>query len=154
MGGSGCLSLAGMWPDREPPRMYEDSDFLDLESGQEMRAMMHSVVRIGGPEEAAREAWSTMFGRGSTIVTLTSGGAEAMLESVREPLTSGITDESFQSFAFYLPLIGCATLAETRSEQIDAWMGPTQVYVRESEEDRAVLVVSRSSAIKAFETLL
>ncbi|HTF45762.1 MAG TPA: hypothetical protein VK641_17780 [Terriglobales bacterium] len=141
----------GIWPNREPPRMYQDSDFLDLESGLEMRSMMHSVVRIGGPEDAARQAWSTMFGRGSTVVTLAAGGAENMLDSMRESLTRGITDESFQSFAFYFPLFGRATLAQATSEEMNAWMGPAQVYVRESEEDDAVLVVSRASAMAALE---
>ena len=145
----------GLWPDREPPRMYRDSDFLDLEFGQELNTMMHTVVQIGGQEEAARGAWETMFGRGSTVVTLATGGAEAMLEATREALVREITDESFQSFGFYFPLIGRAALVEALAGQkagrgglLDAWLGPVDVYVRESEEDGSVLVVSRRSAVE------
>ncbi|HMF65576.1 MAG TPA: hypothetical protein VK608_15910 [Edaphobacter sp.] len=140
----------GIWPDREPPRMYKDSDFLDLEFGQEMPAMMHSIVRIGGTEGAAREAWNVMFGLGSTIVTLALDGTDAVLDAVRDALTRRITDESFQSFAFYFPLIGTAALAQASVEEMDEWMGPVQVYARESEEDRAVLLLSRSNAVEAL----
>lgn len=83
-------------------------------------------------------------------MTLALDGADAVLDAVRNPLTRRITDESFQSFAFYFPLIGRAALAKASVEEIDEWMGPVQVYTRESEEDGGGVLLSRSNAVDAL----
>ncbi len=141
----------GVWPDREPPRMFKDSDFLDLEFGQSIRESMHSVVYLSGAESAVCEARQMMFGLGCLLITLTSGEGSGLLDAVREPLRRNITDESFRDFPFYFPLIGGAALAAATPIQMDAWLGPVQLYVRESEEDSAILVLSRGCALEALE---
>jgi len=133
----------GIWPDREPPRMYEDRDFLDLEYGAKFPQMVHSVVKAGMTEDAALHAWRTMFGTGSTILTLADGSSDNMLEAVREPLLAAIQDESFRSFPWYFPLLGRNSLGHEKEGLLDCWLGPACVYIRESEEDSGLLAISR-----------
>jgi hypothetical protein len=89
-------------------------------------------------------AWSTMFGTGSTILTLGPGGGASLLDTIREYLKKPITDESFQDFPFYFPLLGRNALHHAQTSQMEGWLGPTQLYLRESEEDKAVLLLART----------
>ena len=133
----------GVWPDQAPPRTFEESDFMDLEAGQTLRKSTHTVVRIGGEPKVMRSAWVTMFGLGSAVLTLTHGGAQVFLDATRAVLTSRITDESFQSFPFYFPLISAKLLRDGTSEELASWLGGVEIYLRESEEDHAILLLSR-----------
>ena len=133
----------GRWPDQPPPRMTRVSDMLDLAWGEALRRPYHSVVQLGATGEAMDTAWTTMFGLGATIITLVPDGPSAMLASIREPLREDITDESFQDFPFYFPLLSTKTALQASAEQLGNWLGPAELYIRESEEDRAVLVLSR-----------
>jgi hypothetical protein len=132
----------GIWPDRQPPRMYEDRDFLDLEYGAAFPKMMHSVAKAGAAEESALHAWRTMFGTGSTILTLARGPSQQLLEAMHEPLLSLIHDEAFRSFPWYFTLLGRNALSQASGDLLNRWLGPVSFYMRESEEDNSLLLVS------------
>jgi hypothetical protein len=132
----------GLWPNQEPPRMTTREDILNMEWGSKPRLPYHSVTMLHATGTILHSAWSTMFGTGSTILTLGAGGGSALLAATREYLKRPITDESFQDFPFYFPLLGKKTLQHATASELDGWLGPTRLYLRESEEDNAVLLLA------------
>lgn len=133
----------GLWPDQAPPSMLKPEDILNMEWGAKPRLPYHSVTMLHASDTVLQTAWSTMFGTGSTVLTLGPGGGGALLHATREYLKRPIIDESFMDFPFYFPLLGLNTLRHATASQIDGWLGPAQLYLRESEEDNAVLLLAR-----------
>ncbi len=141
----------GLWPDREPPRMYEENDFLDLEFGAEMRRLMHSVVHISSEdEESVTHAWKTMFGTGSTVLALSNQTTDEILNHMRTAALGKIQDENFRGFPWYFSLIGCNAI-EAGPDLFDTWLGPVEFYLRESEEDSSIVLLGRSDFTPALE---
>ena len=143
----------GLWPDQAPPSMLKPEDILDMEWGAKPRLPYHSVTRLHATGSMLHTAWSTMFGTGSTILTLGAGGGGALLDTTREYLKRPITDESFMDFPFYFPLLGRNTLHHATAFQMEGWLGPTQLYLRESEEDNAVLLLARIAPERLLEAI-
>lgn len=147
----------GLWPDQAPPSMLKREDILNMEWGAKPRLPYHSVTMLHATGSMLHTAWSTMFGTGSTVLTLGAGGGSTLLDTTREYLKKPITDESFMDFPFYFPLLGGNTLRNATAFQMEGWLGPTQLYLRESEEDNAVLLLARipperlREAIRLFE---
>lgn len=134
----------GLWPDRKPPSMLKREDILNMEWGATPRLPYHSVAMLNATGLMLQEAWSSMFGTGSTLLTMGVGGGAALLERTREHLKRPITDESFKDFPFYVPLLGMGALKDATAPQMEGWLGPTRIYLRESEEDKAVLLLART----------
>src|SRR5579884_1417616 len=57
----------GVWPDREPPRLWSAEDFHELDPGQKIRPMMYTVFHVSGGTEASEHALSTLAGSGTLI---------------------------------------------------------------------------------------
>lgn len=143
----------GLWPDQAPPRMLKQEDILNMEWGSKPRVPYHSVAMLHATGSMLHTAWSAMFGTGSTILTLGPGGGSSLLDATREYLKKPITDESFQDFPFYFPLLGRNALHHAQASQMDGWLGPTQLYLRESEEDKAVLLLARTTPERLREAI-
>ena len=143
----------GLWPDQAPPSMLKREDILNMEWGSKPRLPYHSVTMLHATGSMLHTAWSTMFGTGSTILTLGPGGGVSLLDTTREYLKRPITDESFMDFPFYFPLLGRNTLRHSTDFQIEGWRGPTQLNLRESEEDSAVLLLARTTPERLREAI-
>lgn len=143
----------GLWPDQPPPRTMTGADILDLEWGTTPRLPMHKVAGLGADSDMLHTAWTTMFGLGSSILTLGTGGAKRMLAETRQALKAPITDEGFQDFPFYFPLLGKKALSKATVEELDSWLGSTQLYLRESEEDKAILLLTRTHPLTLSKVL-
>ena len=143
----------GLWPDQPPPRMTTRDDILNMEWGAAPRLPYHTVVQLGATGSDLKSAWTTMFGLGSTVLTFCPGAGERMLDATRQYLKQPIADESFQAFPFYFPLLGRKALENATAQELDGWLGPVQLYLRESEEDNAILLLTRSSPESLQEAL-
>jgi hypothetical protein len=133
----------GLWPDQPPPRMTTPNDILDLEWGAKPRLPYHRVTWLGASGIVLQSAWTLMFGLGSTILTLVPGGGEQMTGQTREFLRQPIVDDSFREFPFYFPLLGKKALSQATALELEGWLGPALLYMRESEEDHALLLLVR-----------
>lgn len=135
----------GLWPDQPPPSMTSRNDLLGMEWGATPRLPYHRVTSLGASGSVLHSAWITMFGLGSTTLTLVPGGGEEMIKRTREFLKQPIVDESFREFPFYFPMLGKKALSQATSLELDGWLDPALLYLRESEEDHAVLLLVRNT---------
>lgn len=131
----------GVWPDREPPRLWTKGDFEDREFGQPLPALMHTVFHVSAGGKAADHARDEMIGSGTIIYALHTDSSEKYLAAMRDLLWPRITEEALRGHPFYLPLLEVRSLQHVSAEALESWMGPACVYIRESVEDGGILII-------------
>jgi len=132
----------GVFPDRKPPAMWTVEECLDLEPGPRA-VLMHQVFHVQGGPEASRDARDRMLGAGVVVQIMTAEGSEALLQKGKELLLAPIQDPTFRAFPLYIPLLEKRSFARAKASQVSEWLCGASVYVRESAEDEAILIVSQ-----------
>ncbi len=156
----------GVWPDREPPRLWTQADFHELSLGQAPPALMHTVFHLSKGDQAAKDAWERLAGSGTLIYALLSGNPQEFHQKMGDVLMPLIREEALRGYPFYMPLLdgnslqaACAVHPGPRQKApasqiatpLDIWMGPAKFYLRESSEDKGMLIVT--SLPGAFDAL-
>lgn len=131
----------GVWPDREPPRLWRRADFHDRDFGQPLPAMMNTVFHISAGDKACVHALETMLGSATVLYALLEQGPDLYHEAMRALLLPPITEEALKSHPFYVPLMEARSLRNISDATLASWMGPAKVYIRESVEDKGILVI-------------
>src|SRR5689334_12998736 len=133
----------GVWPDRKPPTLWTQEEFLEIGPNERPRRLMHQLFRIGGSTEVRQSAHDCMLGIGVVVNMITRDDTNTLLEKGKSVLYPPITDPSFKSFSYYLPLLDRASLLAGNAQQLDSWFCGSSVYIRESFEDTGILIASR-----------
>jgi len=134
----------GVWPDREPPTGWTVEDFQQMVPGEKLRPLINIALRITGPAEARHHARDILLGRGVIVHMLTDSGGDQMIETARNLLLPPIKDPSMTGFPFYIPLLEAKSIGAATAPRLDAWCCGAHTYIRESVEDRGILILSRS----------
>lgn len=134
----------GVWPDREPPARWTMEELRDLMPGDKVRPLMNILLRVTTTQTAREHARNVMLGLGSVLQFVTASGDENLLTSARALLKPAITDPSFTSFAYYIPLLEGKSVVRATAAQLDAWSCGASAYLRESPEDKGILIISKS----------
>jgi hypothetical protein len=138
----------GVWPDREPPRSWTREELEDLEEGQRPRTLMHQVFRVTGDRAARGAATAIMLGSGSLVRTLEPASAEGLLERAAAQFLPRIDDSAFAAFRYYMPLMDARTFQVADPAILDQWACGATAYIRESPQDRAILIAARRGLLK------
>ncbi len=133
----------GVWPDREPPTLWTPADFHYLKPGEKPKDFMYQLFRVSGSLPVKEQARDVMLGLGTIIEIMTEGSSDGLLQKSRDLLLPPIKERAFRSFRFYLPLLERKSLEGAKPGQLDDWFCGASVYIRESFEDKAILIASR-----------
>jgi len=118
-----------------------------------VRPLMFQVFQISTTAQAKRHALKLLFPFGSMIELFSQESSPAVLEGMSEVLLQPIKDASFTCFAYYIPLLEAKTVAGAKTAQLESWLTACTAYIRESFEDKGVLIVSRNPLGPLLETL-
>lgn len=146
------MASFGVWPGRAYPQRATQEMAMDCAAAvltnEELPLAAHSVAHVSAGPTAGKHALDTMFGLGMTVqMVFTSAQlASRFPETSRSIFRSAITDTAFQNERYYLPLFDAALLARSTDAELDHAMCGASIYLRESPEDRSVLILRRSSA--------
>ncbi|AEU38918.1 hypothetical protein [Granulicella mallensis] len=138
----------GVWPDREPPKSWSKAIMMDAVAasfrGDEPAKPYYKLFRLTGDEGKRIEAARTMRGLGVEIQTFSKLDSEALLKRSKELFLPTIEDDRFKKERFYLPLVDRNTISSAGfAERLDLCLCGVDVYIRESAEDRGILILSR-----------
>jgi hypothetical protein len=133
----------GVWPDREPPAVWTKEEFMNVAPGEKLRPMMYQVLRITTSQEARQQARDLMLKYGPALEIMTSDDSDTFLKKTTALLLPPIKDPSYTCFPFYVPLLEVKSLIGASPEQLEAWFCGASLYIRESFEDKGILIVSR-----------
>jgi len=141
-----------VWPDRKPPAQWTMKEFLDFVPGS-APVLMYQYFRISKTPEAKDHARNTMLGYGAVSQMFSPLDWEALKKKGEEILLPTIKDPSFRGHPFYLPIFELKTLRNATAAQLDEWGCGVTVYVRESPEDKALLIACRQPLDPLLEKL-
>jgi len=132
----------GVFPDRKPPTLWTVEEFMDLEPGPRS-VLVHQVFHVQAGPEASQDARDRMLGAGVVVQIMTAEGSDALLQKGKELLLPPIQEPTFRAFPLYIPLLEKRSFARAKAPQVSEWLCGATVYIRESAEDEAILIVSR-----------
>ncbi|HUA21503.1 MAG TPA: hypothetical protein VMB25_22310 [Bryobacteraceae bacterium] len=132
----------GVWPDRPPPTPWTREEFRRVIPGKEpLRPLADQVLQVNGDPAAAR---AEMLDIGSVLEFLTPENDKSLLDKAKKALLPGIKDPSYRVYSLYIPLLEGKSVAGARADQLANWLCGALVYLRESFEDKGILIVSRT----------
>ncbi len=136
----------GIWPNHAPTGWTEAS-FADAAaaqlSGREPRMPSHQLLRINAGSRELTLACSQLRGSGTTL-TVFSNLQAAELESRAQSVYEPLLNDTARRARFLFPLLDSALVKTARSgAELDQWLCGAEMYIRESAEDKAFLIVSR-----------
>jgi len=133
----------GVWPDREPPRVWTLEEFTQCAlANKRPRPLMFQVFQITGSPQARIEAHERLAEFGALVEYLTDEDPELLLQRTTAALLPAIQDPTYTCFPFYVPLLEVKTLVGATTETLETWIGQNSVYIRESFEDCGILIAS------------
>jgi hypothetical protein len=133
----------GVFPDRQPPTLWTREDFENPPGGIPP-PMMHKVFRVSGSRGTKEKASDVMLGLGTVVQVLTVDPGDLFLSRAKRLLLPPIRERALRSFPMYMPLLECKSLAGAEAGQLQDWFCGASVYMRESAEDKGVLIASRN----------
>lgn len=144
----------GVWPDRPAPCMYKPEDITSLGIGERPRRIMYQLFQVTTGLEARHQALEVMLGTGATLQMMSREPADVMIEHGRRCFLTNITDPSYTAFEYYLPLLEARTIASASgSGEITDWCCGAMFYIRESPEDKGILIASATPLAPVLERL-
>lgn len=132
----------GVWPDRDPPALFTKEEFENWAPGSRMREVLCEVFRISTAPQHRDQARDAMMEYGCVFEILTDEPAPMLLGKMKPVYLDFIKSPSHRCFPFYVPLLEGKTLENLSSEQLDHWCSGISVYVRESVQDKGILIAS------------
>lgn len=131
----------GVWPDREPPRLWKTTDLFRMARGEKI-PLMYRVFRITAGPAAGADALATMAGTGLTMALVHSVPVEALLKQYKDTFLPRLTEPTFRIFPFYVPLLDLKSIRDRKAQELTGWLGSARLYLRESPQDSGLLVVT------------
>lgn len=131
----------GVWPDREPPTLYTVDEIRNLKENEKPRTLMHQVFRVTASQQDREAAQDTMLGLGTVLHLLIPDLWEEFRTRASECLLPPIKEESFRCFPFYVPLLERRSIVKAKADDLTAWLCGAPVYIRESAEDKGILML-------------
>ena len=141
----------GVYPDQPPPAAWDDMTLLDRDYSEQMPPLKHTVVLIGGEETGKADAVARMAGTGGLVQVGSSKDSPSLLAEWKQTLLAFIEDEGFRAYPIYIPLFHAGSFTVTADKLWKELAGSCNVYLRESFEDKALLVMTRFNAAEALE---
>jgi hypothetical protein len=133
----------GVWPDRDPPCSWTKEDFEQAAlENKRPKPLIYAVFHVTGSAKAKTQAHEVMLRFGALVEFLTPLGPQDLFARTSGALLPPIQDPSYTCYPFYVPLLEGKTLTSATPRHLTSWIGGDSIYVRESFEDTAVLLVS------------
>lgn len=132
----------GVWPDRDPPAIWTREEFEDLPPGGKLRELMCEVFRISTSQERRAQARSEMLEFGCVVEILAADLTERFQSNLKEPYLEFIKARSHRCFPYYIPLLEGMTVEKFGADELAHWCPGISVYVRQSFQDRGILIAS------------
>jgi hypothetical protein len=135
----------GMEPGAAPPKLWTFAELSERDVTQPMPPLIRNVCHLEGEERARVHAAQTMCGTGGLVQVMHRVAIDQVLQAWSHNALLRIEEEALRAFPIYLPLLSGRALQKVSEEEMTAWLGPVDAYLRESMEDRGLLIVARQA---------
>ena len=137
----------GVWPDREPPRSWNEAMLNDAMANalnqEEVRLASYKLLALKTAGEEQERAVELLRGHGALLQMFASDMFSEVQARGREIFLPLMVENRFRKARFFLPLLDCRTLETARDgEELGRWLCGARAYLRESAEDRGVMLIA------------
>ncbi|MGQ9916741.1 MAG: hypothetical protein ACUVS7_04915 [Bryobacteraceae bacterium] len=141
----------GVWLEQPPPTLWTEEEFLKAVPGASMRPPIYQIARIqpGGSEPWL--PWMEIGGRGSWLAVSVTGDPEMFIRTEAELYRNWIEEPTILAFDLFLPLLRADSMRKTLFQDRKHHLARVESYVRESDEDGGLLILSGTSAVELLE---
>ncbi len=133
----------GVEPGAAPPKLWSFAELSERSVDDPFPPLIRNVMHLEGDERAMQHAVQTMAGTGALLQVVHPVPVETMLEEWKAALLPPIQEEALRAFPLYVPLLSAAALRNVDQATLSVWLGHAHAYLRESTEDRGLLVIAR-----------
>jgi hypothetical protein len=131
----------GIWPDRPPPRLWKTTDLFRMARGEKI-PLKYSLYHISAANGAPMQAVEKMTGTGMVVAVVHSGSTKELLNYYKATYLPSIEEPNLRISRFFAPLLDRKSLENRKIEEISRWLGNASLYLRESPEDRGVIIIA------------
>jgi len=142
----------GVWPSREPPKLWTKEEFMALNPGDQLRPLMDLVFHITR-KTAQREVTESLRGLGAMLEFLMPAGDADFFKRSKNLLQPMLKEPVFQSFKLLVPLLDAAAIEGAEFDQLSRWLCGARAYVWESDGDHGTLILSLAPLAPLLESL-
>ena len=149
-------------PSGPAPRTLEFTDFTETAYGTPPKVFDRSALFISSLK-ATQSAYSLLVGRGVATILFfredaSSGtgineAVKRFKENSRRTLEPMMASSMFRHHRFYLPLLSSNSIAKATLQQLEDWLGGTELLWRENYEDGELFLLSARDMGPAFEAV-
>lgn len=140
----------GVWPNRPPPELWKISDLFRMAGGERI-PLMYQVARITTGPRAESQAFGLLLGTGMIMAVVHGGSINELLARYKDTYLPTIKQANLRILPFYVPLLDLKSLQSSHAGDLSKWLGGARLYLRESPQDKAVVVVTDSDLNALFE---
>ena len=138
----------GVWPLRKSPSSWNEELMVDAAAavfkGGEPELPSYRILHLKARSPVNTELAKSLRGLGVVIHCFSRLENDEIAMNSKMVFPQLISNRSFKKEDFYLPLLDRKTLeSRVSKEQLDQWLIGVDVYIRESPEDRSILILSR-----------
>jgi hypothetical protein len=145
----------GVWPARVPPRGWTEENMMDAVAavfrGDEPELPSHRVLRLRPKSAAGELATHDLRGFGAQIDIFSKNSPQETDQQCKTYYLTRMEQERFREEDFYIPLLDRRSFAQASQDNLEHWMCGIDFYMRESAEDRGLLLISRLPLRPLFE---
>jgi hypothetical protein len=148
----------GIFPNRRAPTRMTREAAMDAAAAMFARQPTdlpaYRLMHVSGSGDAPAHASKTLLGQGIVQRLWTRDAWSATKQRGREAYLLRIAEASLRRAAFHIPIFELAAFtSDITAQQVDQWMCGALVYLRESEEDGGLLLLSRQELTPVFKKL-
>ena len=149
----------GIFPNRRAPARMTRETAMDAAAAMFARQPVdlpaYRLMHVSGSGDAPAHALQTMLGQGIVQRLWTPDAWTTTKQLGKDAYLPRITEASLRRAAFHMPVLELAAFtSDATAQQIERWMCGAHAYLRESEEDGGLLLVSRRDLIPIFQERL
>ncbi len=133
----------GYWPEREPPTLWTEEDFTELDIGEMPRPLMHQLFGVNKGLPAIQESFRLLLGLGPMVFTLSEDSVQKVKELATAQFRPLIAEPALRMFAYYYPLLCAAAFSHENEDRLAAWTCGIHFFLRESPEEKGIFIASR-----------
>ena len=143
----------GYLPEQVPPTLWTMEDFTNLDIGEMPRPVMNQIFGISAGDAAVMAAVDMLLGLGSLVLGLASEPAATVKARATAQFRPLIEEEALRHFGYYFPLFSGASFSGSSATQIENWTCGMTFYLRESPDDKGILIAASEPLEDVFQRL-
>ncbi|MGC8761201.1 MAG: hypothetical protein ACP5VC_14685 [Bryobacteraceae bacterium] len=143
----------GVWLDQPPPTLWTEEEFLRHPPGVPMRPPIYQFIRVAprGGDYAA--VWREVGGHGCWLAFSVQSDPDGFLMMEAAAYKAWITEPSIQAYDLFVPLLKLGSVESPLFADRSRHLAAVARYVRESDEDKGLVIFSDAPIEPVFESL-